>query len=159
MQAKAKILVPGKLGRGGVMSNVDLVDLRPEYRAREERFEENLHAMGETMKEATGFLGMGAGLPSVVGRNHMKSYEDIMEERRRGDQVEAIFYDEVENRWIIPDEYKAVWAAGYLCQHCLGWQQIPHHHMCNTVHGGSCGIPNPFAAELNGYDVQHDMNA
>lgn len=166
--AQAKILVPttkthGSDGhstsRGGISSNVGLVDLRPEQREYAEQFERNMHETEETFKEATGFLGLRSGPLSVVGKNHVKSYEEVAAERAAGKNIEAVYYDTEADCWVLPDEYKSWWAAGYICQHCLGWQQIPHHSMCNTIHGGSCGIPNPFAAELDGLNVKHNLDA
>lgn len=145
--------------RGGLASNVGMRQLSDAERKEHEVFEENVEATEEVFRDATGFLGVGHGLPSMVGKNQLPTTAELIEKHvRRGEPVEAVMWDDKEDRWVLGDEYKVAWAAGYICQHCLGWQEIAHHTVCNTIHGGSCGMGNPFAPELTGV-ARHNLNA
>lgn len=146
-----------------ITSNVD-VSLTPQERAAGELFEKNMAATEQVLKEAgdgtNAFLGIGSGAPSVVSKRQMNmTHADVMEQRARGEMPVGIYYNDEDDTWVVPDAYKMAWVAGYLCQHCLCWQEIPFHSMCNTIHGGSCCMPNPYAPELDGKTVKHDLTA
>lgn len=146
----SKARKPGSMQRGGLFTNVDLVDLRPDQREAAEEYERNVEATKEVFAESDGtnsFLGMrdtqAAGMGTVSKRQLTMTYEDVMEQRRRGEKVIPVYYDPVADCWVLPDEYKVAWAAGYICQACLEWQEVPHSKVCRTLHGGfSCGHVN-----------------
>lgn len=154
----------GNLMRGGIISNVDLVPISSEEREQHELLEKNVDEMQQVLDEAgdgtNAFQGVSSGAPSVVSKRQLTmTLNDVLEQRRRDEPVIPIYYDENEDRWVLPDEYHAAWIAGYLCQHCLGWQELTHHPVCNTVGGGSCGMTDPHAAEMNGTTVRHNLDA
>jgi hypothetical protein len=136
LQAKATILAPrGQNGyspdRGGIGSNAGLISISATQRAEHDVLEQNLAATEETFREASDFLGTGKGAPTTTGRNHQPTFDELYHRHvTRGEKIIPAAYDEDEDRWILGDEYRAAWMAGYICQHCCNWQQIPHHHTC-----------------------------
>jgi hypothetical protein len=132
---------------GGIATNIGIT-ISDAVRTLGEREERNTEVFEKVYNEQDGkniFQGMLHGRKGkTTNVTHFQMHAkaaDILKMRDEGKPVIPLFYDEVEDRYVLPDSYRDAVLQGYICQHCLEWQGVPNAPYCNwmTVPGDGCG--------------------
>lgn len=131
--------------RGGILTNVG-ARLTPQQLAELEKEARNVETMEKALASEDGEYGFRGkvkhGGQSVVSgfQDGLQTLADVVKRKHEGKPVVPVYYDDMQDAWVLTEEDRLAVMSGYLCENCLEWQEVPNSPVCKSIKGGySCG--------------------